>query len=264
MFQFDVGGLFKMLEERWGKPGRILGTIIFALLVLSVVVFATKYLWSELVVSLVATGQTLLSGRTPDLSWERIVSFATSIVGVTLSVLAIRYLSGIRKEAMQLVEENEWLKKNRDWVGKVLSEDRSGLGSRIIVDHPEPEFEWAGLDGPDAYMEVILCIINSAIFPILIKGVEGALFINKRRCHLGATQDGGHRIMHGTSAQIRIRQRLTQEVAEIIRASRTKGESISVILGCQLVVEAEEPDYPSKPLKVGFGAKEHLVSIPKQ
>ncbi len=53
------------------------------------------------------------------------------------------------------------------WLQQVLEEDRRNLGSRILINHPEPHWLFGGIDQVDPYFEVIVHLVNTALFPVI-------------------------------------------------------------------------------------------------
>lgn len=113
------------------------------------------------------------------------------------------------------------------------------------------------LNATEPYMEVIIRIINAAVFPIVIKGVVGSFQIQGTKCNWDTIKLGGTRIPHGEAVNIRISQRLLRETVEMMVQLNNERDGFMVDLGtCSFVVQAEEPGVENEPTKVPINIRE--------
>lgn len=96
---------------------------------------------------------------------------------------------------------------------------------------------WEGLDKVDPYMELVVTIINSNVFPILIKAVEGRFVIDNQECAYTSEMEGTLRIPHGEFRNIRIKQRLSREMANTIIAA--EGKLKISLKRCKIITQLE-------------------------
>lgn len=150
-------------------------------------------------------------------------------------------------------------KQTLSWLEQILQEDRDKLSSRIFW--RKYRWECRGLIKTEPFLEVIIEVINAAVFPILITGVEGSLTIGDTLCNTSASMQGGSRFPHGHVANLRIRQNLSLETAKVILDIQKNERQLDVYLGsCHFIVQAEEPDQETEPIRVAIGDKQ-LVSV---
>jgi hypothetical protein len=109
--------------------------------------------------------------------------------------------------------------------------------AKLKVFGREYNWIWDGLNKVDPFMELVVTIINSNVFPILIKGVQGRFIINDQECAYLTEMEGVLRILHGESSNIRLKQRLSKDMANMIINTKSK---INISLkSCKINIQPE-------------------------
>ena len=153
---------------------------------------------------------------------------------------------------------------------QVLESDKSDLGSRIYV--RDYKWEFKGLREPDAFIELIFTLINAAVFAVNVTGVTGRFLIEEHECAQEVEFAGSKRLPHGESQNIRIRQRLTRDMAALIIGRRNliptskmdaakKGKVNISLKACHLLISSEIEGEASKPNPFSIGG-DYEVNIP--
>ncbi len=159
-------------------------------------------------------------------------------------------LSGANKSIKKIAKlESAWLEQIQD--------DKDNLGKRLYG----RDYVWSfgGLKNVDSFIEMTMTLINACVFPILVKGVNGRFLIEGQECAHVAEMEGQTRIPHGESGGIRIKQRLSESMMNLIAPKL----SLRISLGsCQLVVQPEITGQQSQSSHIGLSIDQD-VPIPK-
>jgi hypothetical protein len=103
-------------------------------------------------------------------------------------------------------------------------------------------------------MESIITLINAATFSVLVEGVEGRFLIEEQECAQVAEFEGNRRVPHGESANIRLKQRLSPEMVELIIKQRDSVGKLKISLrSCRLIIRAEIPGEQTESVKLAAG-----------
>jgi hypothetical protein len=142
------------------------------------------------------------------------------------------------------------------WLQQVLTNDKEELVNRVHIFRERWFFD--NIRATEPFMEVIIHIVNAAVFPIMIKGVEGSFQIQGTKCNWDATMSGS-RIPHGEASNVRISQRLLKETVDMMVKLHNERDGFMVDLNtCFLVIQAEEPDVANNPVKVPLVIREQV------
>ncbi len=177
------------------------------------------------------------------------------ILGLVLFVIIVRQLGKIQPTITFKNHPTMWLEQ-------VLEDDKANISSRVYV--RDYVWELKGLKEPDAFIELIFTLINAAVFPINIMGTTGRFLIEEHECAQEAEFMGTKRIPHGDKGGIRIKQRLTRDMADLIIGSRDliptskmevakKGKVNISLKACQLLISSEIAGGDSKPIPLTIG-----------
>ena len=159
-------------------------------------------------------------------------------------------LSGASTERGKEIDEKSWLYQ-------ALEVDKSGLGKRIYQFMERWYFD--SIYATEPSMTVSIKIINAAVFPILIKGIEGSFTIQGTKCNWDATISPQSRIPHGESSNILIRQRLLKETVEMMVKLHNERDGFMVNLNsCRLIIQAEEPNVENESAKITLQISEQV------
>ncbi len=143
-------------------------------------------------------------------------------------------------------------KSTPSWLEDVLHRDRHELGSRIISHVDRWYFE--GVSETEPFIKVRIGVVNAAVFPVAITGLKGSLEIEGALCNAPATLEGGGgllRLYRGVGFQIR--QPISLETAQKIKAIMDKGDKVSVgFRECWVALQAKEPNHPTEPVYAGI------------
>ncbi len=72
--------------------------------------------------------------------------------------------------------------------------------------------------------------------------------------------EGEKRLLRGTASPVRLKQRLTKEMAQLMTQYRDSGDSLKIGLGhCQLIIQAEEPDHQNQTTSIGIGSMNDVI-----
>jgi hypothetical protein len=159
-------------------------------------------------------------------------------------------LSGASTEKKREINEKSWLYQ-------FLEADKNELEKRIHQFRERWLFN--NIYATEPFMEVIIQIVNAAVFPITIKGVEGSFAIQGTKCNWDATVSQS-RIPHGESSNICISQRLLKETVDIMVKLHNERHGFTIDLNsCRLVIQADEPNMENKLVKIPLHIREQVV-----
>ena len=158
-----------------------------------------------------------------------------------------------------LIKRGESHKDNIEapsWIQEVLHSDKNELGNRIHIFRERWFFD--NIRATEPFMEVIIRIVNAAVFPIIVESVEGSFQIQGTKCNWDATMSGS-RIPHGDAGNVRIYQRLLKETVDMMIKLQNERNRFMVGLDtCRLMIRAEEPGVENKPIKISIGIREQV------
>lgn len=148
------------------------------------------------------------------------------------------------------------------WLEQVLQDDNANLAGRIYA--RDYIWDFKKLNEPDSYIDLVFTMINAAIFAVNIQGLTGRFLIEEHECSQPAELISIKRLPHGGQTNIRIRQRLTRDMANLIISRRdqtptskidmAKKGRIKISLGtCQLTISSEIEGEPPKPIPLTIG-----------
>jgi hypothetical protein len=142
------------------------------------------------------------------------------------------------------------------WLQQVLISDKEELRNRVHVFREHWLFN--DIQATEPFMEVIIHIVNAAIFPIVIEDIEGSFQIQGTKCNWDATMSSS-RIPHGEAGNIRISQRLLKETVDMMIKLHNERDGFMVELNaCNLIIRAEEPDVENKSERVPLRIREQV------
>jgi len=155
------------------------------------------------------------------------------------------------------------------WLVQVLQDDIANLASRIYA--RDYIWDFKKLNEPDPHIDLVFTMINAAIFAVNIQGLTGRFLIEEHECSQPAELISIKRLPHGEQTNIRFRQRLTRDMANLIISRRdqtptsksdmAKKGRIKVSLGtCQLTISPEIEGEPSKTIPLTIG-RDYEVNI---
>lgn len=174
------------------------------------------------------------------IDWYRWVLPILPLLGVILFGIVIWQT----RKAMPRVEPREANPEaeaitNSSWLEQVLTGDRISPAGRIYRQGSMWSFK--GFNSTDSFIEVIVPLINAAIFPILIEGISGSFVIKGDPCAQDAQMEGRTRIPHGQYGNIRIKQYLTPPMVKSIRSTRPEKALEISLKSCKLNIHPEIP-----------------------
>jgi len=145
----------------------------------------------------------------------------------------------------------------KSWLYQSLEADKNELGKRI---HQFREHWYFGnIHATEPSMEASIKIVNAAVFPIVIKGIEGSFAIQGTKCNWDATVSQS-RIPHGESSSIIISQRLLKETVDMMVKLHNERSGFLVDLNsCRLVIQTDEPNVENKPVEILLRIREQLM-----
>lgn len=129
------------------------------------------------------------------------------MLGLVLLIVIIRQVGKVKPT---ITFENE----TPPWLKQVLEDDKSNIGSRIYS--RDYMWDFKKLSEPDPYIDLTFTLINASIFAINIQGLTGRLLVEKHECAQPAELISIKCLSHGEHRGIRIRQRLTNDMAALI------------------------------------------------
>ncbi len=153
---------------------------------------------------------------------------------------------------------------------QILDDDKTNIGSRIYV--RDYMWDFKGLKEPDASIDLIFTLINATIFPVNITGINGRFSIEEHECAQEVEYIGANRLPHGEKQNIRIKQRLTRDMADLIigksnliptsRMEVAKIGKLNISLkACRLLIRPEIDGEDSKLISFSIGV-DYEVNIP--
>ena len=143
------------------------------------------------------------------------------------------------------------------WFQQVLTSDKEDLGKRVHIFRECWFFD--NIRATEPFMEVIIHIVNAAVFPIIIEGVVGSFQIQGTKCNWDAMMSSS-RIPHGEAGNIRISQRLLKETVDMmVKLHNERGGFMVDLNTCRLVIQAEEPNVKNEPVRVSLGIREQVM-----
>ena len=177
------------------------------------------------------------------------------ILGLGLLIVVLRQVGKVKPT---ITFENE----TSPCLEQILIDDKANIGSRIYA--RDYIWDFKRLTEPDPYIDLVFTVINAAIFAINIQNITGRFLIEEHECAQEAEIGGSTRIPHGESGHIRIRQRLTREMADLIINRRDliptskmdvakKGRIKISLRTCQLTISSEIEDETLKTIPLTIG-----------
>lgn len=137
------------------------------------------------------------------------------------------------------------------WLADVLEEDRDLLKKIYLTDYYST---FSGIRQTDPYIEVTFKLINAAVFPILINGINDRMWINGQECGWLTEYLGVARIPHGDYTNVRIKQHLSKEMAALIIGDGKSLVNIKLTLtNCTLTIKPEIPGENPHPWNIYIG-----------
>jgi len=195
--------------------------------------------------------------------WQLILTdWVFPILGLVLLIVVIRQRGGVKPP---LFPENGMA----SWLEQTPEDDKTHIGNRIYT--RDYVWDFKGLKEPDAFIELSFTLINAVVFPINITGIVGRFSIEEHECAQAVEYIGTKRIPHGDKGGIRIKQRLTREMADLIINRRDliphsrmdiakKGKIKISLKTCQITIIPEITGELAKPIQLGIGG-DYEVSI---
>jgi hypothetical protein len=172
--------------------------------------------------------------------------------------------SNIREIAMSIRIRSPLFRKGNNakvnyvasWLEQILEDDKKTLGKRIH--HFTEHWYFGNIHATEPSVEVSIKIINAAVFPIVIKGIEGSFAIQGTKCNWDATVSQS-RIPHGESSSILISQRLLKETVDMMVKLHNQRDGFLIDLNsCRLVIQTDEPNVENKPVEIPLHIREQL------
>lgn len=196
--------------------------------------------------------------------WQLIISdWVFPILGLILLIVVIRQRGGVKPT---ITFEDQM----PSWLGQILDDDKTNIGSRIY----DRDYIWdfKKLTEPDPYIDLVFTIINASVFAINFTGITGRFLIEDHECAQEAEFTGSQRLPHGERQNIRIRQRLTRDMADLIidrrnlvptsRMDAAKKGKVNISLkSCHLTINSEIEGEPLKTFLLAIGG-DYEVSVP--
>lgn len=219
--------------------------------------FLSAPYWAQLLIS-TAIGQLIWWGFSKMLGTSILVRsiIAGAVLVATIFAVALYLpklspkLSGTGIEKKRQIDEKSWLYQ-------FLEADKNDLGKRIHQFRESWHFD--SIYATEPFMEVIIRIVNAAIPPIVIKGIEGSFTIQGTKCNWDATVSQS-RIPHGEASNIRISQRLLKETVDMMmKLNNERGGFMIDLNSCHLLIQADEPNVENKSVKIPLHIREQVV-----
>jgi hypothetical protein len=216
--------------------------------------FLSAPYWVHLLVDTVI-GQLIWWG----ISWAIGTSILTrSIIAgaiLVVTILAVAYyLPKLQQKLSGTSMERKIDKKS--WLYQFLEADKNELGKRI---HQFVErWYFNNIYATEPSMVVSIKIVNAAVFPIVIKGIEGSFAIQGTKCNWDATVSQS-RIPHGESGSILITQRLLKGTVDtMVKLQNDRDGFVVDLNSCRLVIQADEPNVENKPVEIPLHIREQV------
>ena len=189
-------------------------------------------------------------------SWRDIYSIVFPVLGLGILLWGIWWTRPKRPLVEQTKEQ-----LTPSWLAQILKGDKANL-SNILYGR---DYIWSfdGLKNVDSFIEMTMTLINAAAFPILVIGAKGRFLIEEQECAQAAEMEGRTRIHHGEAVGIRIKQRLSQEMVNLIIGRKMHQVPLRISLKlCQIVVQPEITGEQSEPSDISLG-RDQNVPIPE-
>ena len=157
------------------------------------------------------------------------------------------------------IEDKE---NNQSWLEQVLISDRQELSDRIEVKNRDINWKF-GVDSTEPFIEIDVIIINRAIFPISVIGVNGRFWIGSSKCKDEIIMENGiSNLARGAWDKVKIRQYISEKTKEKIIDIRNKKNEVEVNLrDCLLIVKSEEPSYELEPISIRINYKRETTIL---